>query len=465
LPSIDFNSGIAASPAIGFKAWDQTFGAAGAIANTTSSNAFSAAAALATLSVMAVNDAPSFTIAGTPVAADEDAGGVSIGGFATNIVAGPATATDEAGQTLAFVTTVVGTTGTLAFDVAPSIDPISGALTFTTSADTNGTATIDVVLRDNGSGVLPNLNESAVQEFVVTIAAVNDEQVLAVDAGLTVIQDSATVISSSVLETIDVDNPVTDLVYVINVGPVHGSLLVDGVPATQFSQQQLDTGAVAYQNDGTANPADSFDFVVDDGEGAVSTGTFNIEIRPNPGDFNQNLAVDAGDYVLWRKTVGATAVTPYSGADGNGDTAIDEGDYTIWQEHFGDAVGTSVEGGGGSVVGMAGGVAAARSVALAEQPQALPGVRGVLSYSYALRSSAGRIGVHDRPRLIRPAEPGAADVRRDDALVAWLKFRGVDRREDDAAISDVDERQDCPSHDQAFDDAFAEFGVEVAALV
>jgi hypothetical protein len=53
-----------------------------------------------------------------------------------------------------------------------------------------------------------------------------------------------------------------------------------------------------------------------------------------PGDYNRNGAVDAADYVVWRKTQGTT-VTPSTGADGNGDGAVDQDDYGEWREHFG----------------------------------------------------------------------------------------------------------------------------------
>src|SRR4029079_10226384 len=129
------------------------------------------------------------------------------------------------------------------------------------------------------------------------------------------------------------------LVYAITAGPFHGSIRVSGLPTAQFTQQDIDSGLVSYQNDGLDNSADSFDFTVDDGKGAVSSATFNITIRQNTGDFNQNLVVDAGDYVLWRKTAGATGVVAYSGADGNGDTVIDQADYAVWQSHLGDVIG------------------------------------------------------------------------------------------------------------------------------
>jgi hypothetical protein len=52
------------------------------------------------------------------------------------------------------------------------------------------------------------------------------------------------------------------------------------------------------------------------------------------GDYNDDGAVDAADYVVWRKTLGQDV---FLAADGNGNGEIDEGDYTEWVEHFGDA--------------------------------------------------------------------------------------------------------------------------------
>src|SRR5262249_44670949 len=161
-------------------------------------------------------------------------------------------------------------------------------------------------------------NASAVKQFVIAIAPVNDEQILALNAGATVLQGATVTVTSALLETTDTDDLPVDLIYVVSSGPTHGTIAVDGTTGTQFSQQQINDALVVYHNDGDANSADSFDFSVDDGKGTASNGTFNIAIRPNPGDYDRNLAVDAGDYVLWRKMAGATGVPAYSGADGDG---------------------------------------------------------------------------------------------------------------------------------------------------
>jgi hypothetical protein len=64
-----------------------------------------------------------------------------------------------------------------------------------------------------------------------------------------------------------------------------------------------------------------------------------------PGDYNQNGAVDAADYVLWRDTLDQT-VTPGTGADGSGpagqpDGVVDSHDYNFWRAQFGETATTA----------------------------------------------------------------------------------------------------------------------------
>lgn len=109
----------------------------------------------ASISVTAVNDAPSFNIPAPLVKTIADGNAKSVSNFAQNIVPGPATATDEGfGGSAAFN---LGETSNLivpAFDPAPAINLATGELTF--SAPPNGSgglATYDVVLNDDeGTG-------------------------------------------------------------------------------------------------------------------------------------------------------------------------------------------------------------------------------------------------------------------------------------------------------------------------
>jgi hypothetical protein len=55
------------------------------------------------------------------------------------------------------------------------------------------------------------------------------------------------------------------------------------------------------------------------------------------GDYNHDGVVDAGDYVIWRKTFGQS-VTAGTGADGNGNGTIDNGDLSFWRGKYGNTV-------------------------------------------------------------------------------------------------------------------------------
>jgi hypothetical protein len=86
-----------------------------------------------------------------------------------------------------------------------------------------------------------------------------------------------------------------------------------------------------------------------------------------PGDYNQHGSGDAGDYVLWRKTVGQQSpqlapgsfeVTSLGNMQANGAVSgacgfdkpncevIDAADYTVWRANFGKSAAGSGAGGG-----------------------------------------------------------------------------------------------------------------------
>jgi hypothetical protein len=131
-----------------------------------------------TITVTALNDAPTFQIASSPPAVNEDASAQTVNSFATNFQPGPATATDETGQTLVgYTVTANGTTGNLTFTSGPSINN-AGQLTYTPTGNTSGTATFNVVATDSGSGTSPNVNQSAPVAFTITVTGQNDAPVL-----------------------------------------------------------------------------------------------------------------------------------------------------------------------------------------------------------------------------------------------------------------------------------------------
>ena len=58
---------------------------------------------------------------------------------------------------------------------------------------------------------------------------------------------------------------------------------------------------------------------------------------PLEGDYNDDLVVDAADYVIWRTQSGETG-TGLS-ADGNNDQTVNQLDYDLWKANFGASVG------------------------------------------------------------------------------------------------------------------------------
>jgi hypothetical protein len=159
-----------------------------------------------TINVTAINDPPSFTIAGNPPPVSQDAGPQTVLNFATSISAGP----NEAGQTLTFNITPNGTTGTLTFSGTPAINSTTGTLTYTATNGTNGTATFNVTLSDNGSNTPPNSNTSGTQSFTITVNSPNASPVITTTAGnLAYTENAGAVAIDPGLTVTDADN--TDL--------------------------------------------------------------------------------------------------------------------------------------------------------------------------------------------------------------------------------------------------------------
>lgn len=224
-----------------------------------------------------------------------------------------------------------------------------------------------------------------------------------------------------------------------------------------------------------------------------------VERQPFPpaffGDYNQNGVVDAADYVVWRKTLGATGITPYSGADGNGNGMVDDADYGVWRSHFGitlpatGAAEASAEGGvrsreGPSDTSNLFTSEQVESVAHANQPpvgdsprRALPEVGEVELFAVAQESAELRADVRHAQssaprnvgayvdlssgsdsRFVRPRQDAAAMLRTDiarpdDALLAWAAVRFSDGIVREGLEPDVRQRDES---DDRSDDSFHE---------
>ncbi len=129
-----------------------------------------------------VNQAPSFT-KGADQTVLEDAGAQTVNPWATAISPGPG----EGTQTVTFQ--VTGNTNAALFSVAPAVSP-TGVLTYTPAANANGTATITLVLKDNGGTANGGVDTSAPQTFVINVTAVNDAPSFTKGADQTVLENA-----------------------------------------------------------------------------------------------------------------------------------------------------------------------------------------------------------------------------------------------------------------------------------
>ncbi|HYG78294.1 MAG TPA: autotransporter-associated beta strand repeat-containing protein [Planctomycetota bacterium] len=251
------------------------------------------------INVTAVNDAPSFTI-GADQTVVEDAGAQIVNPFITVISAGPA---NESTQTVSFL--ISGNTNPALFSAGPSISS-TGVLTYTPAADANGTAIISVQIQDNGGTANGGVDTSAVQQFTITVTAVNDQPV-ANAQNVTVLEDGSANIT---LTANDSDPEVAQvLTYAIVLQPQFGTL-------TNFNAA---TGAVTYTPNPDYNGPDSFTFNVTDDNLAgapaslqstdvtVSITVTAVNDVPSFTASNQTVLEDSGPHTVagWANAISA----------------------------------------------------------------------------------------------------------------------------------------------------------------
>jgi hypothetical protein len=119
-----------------------------------------------TITVGAVDDAPSFSPGGDQTVL-EDAGAQTVPGWATAVSAGPP---NESGQTVTFV---VASNNASLFAVQPAVDS-TGKLSYKPAANANGLATVTVSARDDGGTANGGIDASPPKSFTITVGAVND---------------------------------------------------------------------------------------------------------------------------------------------------------------------------------------------------------------------------------------------------------------------------------------------------
>jgi hypothetical protein len=156
---------VAADGTLSFSPAKDAFGFANVAVSAVDDNGSSAVHTLH-ITITPVNDAPTFTPGGD-VATTEGSGPQTVA-WATNVSPGPP---NESAQTLSF--TVTSTNPSLfSFAGQPAVAP-DGTLSYTPAFAASGSATVTVVLHDNGGTANGGVDTSAPATFHITVVAVN----------------------------------------------------------------------------------------------------------------------------------------------------------------------------------------------------------------------------------------------------------------------------------------------------
>ena len=211
------------------------------------------------ITITPVNDAPTFTRGSSPTV-NEDSGARTITGWATAILPG---GTGETGQVLTFV--VTGNSNPGLFAVAPAVSA-AGTLTFTPATNRNGSASITLVLKDNGGTLNGGADTSAPVAFSIKVNPVNDPPNAVNDVGLTVNQNAG----ATALAVLTNDSILPDAGETLTISAVtqaaHGT-----VARTGSGTGLTYTPAPAYRG------TDSFTYTISDGS-LTDTATVLLDV-------------------------------------------------------------------------------------------------------------------------------------------------------------------------------------------
>ena len=165
-PAIDASGNLTFTPAANSNGTATVTVIAQDTGGTANGGADTSAAQTFTITVTAVNDAPTVALSTNNVVALEDAGAVSSNAFAAVTSFG----TGDTGQTL--LGHVLTANNTALFSVQPAINT-SGVLTFTPAANSNGSTTVTVVSQDSGGTANGGVDKTT-NTFTITLTPVND---------------------------------------------------------------------------------------------------------------------------------------------------------------------------------------------------------------------------------------------------------------------------------------------------
>ena len=165
-----------------------------------------------------------------------------------------------------------------------------GTFTYTaTSADFNGADSFTYTINVGDARI-------DVGTVNVTVNAINDAPVLAVNSGFTVDEGTALTIDDTVLRVTDVEQGAAALTHTLATAPANGTLRLSATDlgaGDTFTQDDIDNGRIDYLHDGSETTTDVFNISVSDGAGGTIAAT-PVDVTVNPVNDDPATAVNGG---------------------------------------------------------------------------------------------------------------------------------------------------------------------------
>ncbi len=273
-----------------------------------------------TITVNAVNDAPTLTVPSGPLTTAEDTPINFSGATAIQL-------TDIDAGTNPIRITLSVTNGTVRLPSTTGLSVTSGAngsntvtftgtvtdliaalasVVYTPNANYSGSDSLAITVNDQG-GTGKGGAKSVAANIGINVTAQNDPPVLATVGNLAVPEAGNRTISNTLLRTTDVDNTAAQITYTLSSTPTAGFLRLSSGSAfttltagSTFTQSQIDAGRLNYLQNGSETTTDSFSFSVSDGQIVLTPdSTFSIGVIPVNDPplqvVNANLNVTEGD--------------------------------------------------------------------------------------------------------------------------------------------------------------------------
>jgi len=200
------------------------------------------------IKVTFINAPPTFDVNSPDQIIDEKAGVQAILGWATNISAG--VSPEENTQNIAFTASIVSKSAFMSFTQVPRVEK-SGTLIYEVANKANGTATIDVVLKDDGSNFAPNSNISTTLTFTITVNPINDPPSFTIGPNIHIDEHTGLVTMPNWVTSISAGAPDEDanqnISFVINTKSITTFLEYD-VPVTVDASGTLSFQATPHYN-------------------------------------------------------------------------------------------------------------------------------------------------------------------------------------------------------------------------